>query len=109
MADDQTTRITYPLSEDDIKELEDLESKLTDFAKTAESSKKVALHSCYHQILKYSSMSIARAKMRSTRESNAERTRRHKTLKATVKQEVLAGAGTGANGAASAARPAATP
>lgn len=93
-----TIRITYPLSDVDIKELEELEGKLKQFAEAAEQGKKVALHRVYHDILKYSSTCIARAKLRSTREANAERSKRHKSLKQVFKQEVLSTA-TGANGA----------
>jgi hypothetical protein len=86
------TRVTYPLSPEDIKELEDLEGKLQKFAEDAETAQKVALHSVYHQILKQSSTAIARAKLRSTREANAERQRRHKTLKKTVASSATNGA-----------------
>ena len=96
-------RVTYPLSDADIKELEDLESKLKGFAQTAETGKRVALHSVYSQILKSSTTTIARAKMRSAREANADRTRRHKTLKVLVKDEILTGTGSGAAGAATGA------
>jgi hypothetical protein len=92
-------RVSYPLAPDDIKELEDLESKLKQMAETAEKEQKVALHNCYHQILKFSSTAIARAKLRSTREENAERTRRHKSLKKIVASKVTNGAPAGVAGA----------
>jgi hypothetical protein len=88
-------RITYPLNDNDIKELEELETKLKKAAGDAETNKRVALHSVYGTILKNSTTTIARAKMRSARESNAERTRRHKSLKKTVKEEVLNGTANG--------------
>lgn len=100
-------RITYPLNDDDIRELEDLEGKLTQVAEEAASKQRVALHRVYSDILKSSTILIARAKLRSAREANAERTRRHKTLKKAVKEQVLNGNANGnASGAAGAtARP----
>ena len=96
-------RITYPLNDNDIRELEELETKLKKAAEDAENNKRVALHSVYGTILKNSTTTIARAKMRSAREANAERTRRHKSLKKTVKDEVLNGNANGnASGTASA-------
>lgn len=97
-------RITYPLNDNDIRELEDLEAKLKKAAEEAEANKRVALHSVYSAILKNSTTTIARAKMRSAREANAERTRRHKSLKVKVKEEVLNGTANGnASGTASTA------
>ncbi len=89
------TRVTYPLSTEDIAELEELEKRLQGFAETAEQNQKVALHQVYHEILKQSSMAIARAKLRSTREANAERTRRHKTLKKAVAGATIGNANSG--------------
>lgn len=84
-------RITYPLNDDDIRELEDLESKLKGFAEDAEKKNRVALHRVYNEIMKGSTITIARAKLRSAREANADRTRRHRELKKKVKETVLAG------------------
>ena len=91
-------RITYPLNDKDIQELEELETKLKGFADTAEKNKRVALHRVYNEIMKSSTITIARAKLRSAREANADRTRRHKKLKLDVKQDVLAGNGNGTGG-----------
>ena len=74
-------RVTYPLNDKDIQELEELETKLKGFADTAEQNKRVALHRVYNEIMKSSTITIARAKLRSAREANADRTRRHKSLK----------------------------
>lgn len=96
-------RVTYPLNDDDIRELEDLESKLKQFAEDAEAKQRVALHRVYSDVLKSSTLLIARAKLRSAREANAERTRRHKSLKKTVKEQVLNGNANGnSSGAAGA-------
>lgn len=89
-------RVTYPLNDKDIQELEELETKLKGFADTAEQNKRVALHRVYNEIMKSSTITIARAKLRSAREANADRTRRHKKLKLDVKQDALSGNGNGA-------------
>lgn len=96
-------RIAYPLNDDDIRELEELETKLKGFAEDAANKKRVALHGIYNTILKNSTTTISRAKTRAGREANAERTRTHKKLKLDVQQNAQTGNSNGAGGNATGA------
>ncbi len=84
--------ISFPLSADDVKELEGFQAQLQNKSNEAEKNNKVALHNVYVQIMKTTDLKITSAKNRATREEAAARNRRQKEMRKAARAKLQYGA-----------------
>ena len=86
MATTTNVRITYPLSLQDVEELQALEKNLRQKSADAEKANKVGLHRAYAELMKSTTRIVTRERNRMSREDVAELNRRQLQLRQQAKQ-----------------------